>query len=84
MITSDDLLDAGFLRAEWVPSDSRYVPGQLYVLMRLAGSLRVYLPPEDDLVEVFSGDLYRPTLHYTGPRPDSVSELLELASPPEF
>lgn len=84
MLTSDDLLQAGFLRAEWVPSDSRYVAGQLFVLMRLAGSLRVYLPPEENRIEVFSGDLYRPTFHYIGPRPDSVDELLELAGQPEL
>ena len=80
MITADDLLDSGFLRAEWVPSDSRYTPGQLYVLMRLTGSLRVYLPPEGDRVEVFSGDLYSPTFHYIGRRPNSVDELLEAAA----
>jgi hypothetical protein len=79
MITADDLLDAGFLRAEWVPSDSRYTPGQLYVLMRLTGSLRVYLPPEDDRIEVFSGDLYQPMFHYIGPQPANVRELLERA-----
>lgn len=79
MITSDDLLDTGFLRAEWVPSDSRYVAGQLFVLMRLAGSLRVYLPPEENRIEVFSGDLYRPTFHYIGPHPDTMDELMERA-----
>ncbi|MDO7874816.1 hypothetical protein Q5H93_08750 [Hymenobacter sp. ASUV-10] len=80
MISSDDLLQAGFLRAEWVPSDSRYVAGQLYVLMRLQGSLRVYLPTEGNRIEVFSGDLYSPTFHYIGPRPESVDELLERAA----
>jgi hypothetical protein len=79
MITSDDLTDAGFLRAEWVPSDSRYVHGQLFVLMRLIGSLRVFLPPASDQIEVFSGDLYSPTFHYTGRQPDNVGELLAFA-----
>jgi hypothetical protein len=62
----EQLAQAGFFRSEWVPSDTRYLHGELYVRMTERGSLRLFFPAGSSAVELSSGSLYEPIIHYLG------------------
>lgn len=69
---------AGFLPAVGLPSGTCYEHGQLYVCLTPQGTLRLYLPDgEVNQVELASGSLYDPVVHYAGPVAD-VEELFRL------
>jgi len=69
---------AGFLPAVGLPSGTAYEHGQLYVCLTPQGTLRLYLPDgETDQVELASGSLYDPVIHYAGPVADT-EELFRL------
>lgn len=71
---------AGFLPAVGLPSGTTYEQGQLYVCLTSQGTLRLYVPDgEDNLVELSSGNLYDPVVHYLGTVADH-AELLRLMS----
>lgn len=61
------LEQAGFLPAVGLPSGTTYEQGQLYVCLTPQGTLRLYMPEgEANVVEISSGNLYDPTIHYAG------------------
>lgn len=67
-----ELEQAGFLPAVGLPSGTTYEQGQLYVCLTPQGVLRLYLPTgEADLIELSSGNLYDPVIHYAGPITDT-------------
>ncbi|OON69440.1 hypothetical protein [Hymenobacter sp. CRA2] len=77
-MTHDELEQAGFLYADYVPAGTCYTGGDLYVRLTPAGSLRVFVPfdAQQD-VELSSGDLYSPDVLYRGPIKD-IGELVLL------
>ncbi|AYA36789.1 hypothetical protein D3Y59_06795 [Hymenobacter oligotrophus] len=68
-MTAEELAQAGFYPADWVPSGTTYTQGQLYVRMSATGSVRVFVPLDSADIEVSSGDLYNPDIHHRGPVP---------------
>jgi len=72
------LEQAGFLPAVGLPSGTTYEQGKLYVCLTPKGTLRLYMPDgEADVVELSSGNLYDPIIHYAGPVSDT-EELFRL------
>ncbi|KUG08846.1 hypothetical protein [Solirubrum puertoriconensis] len=78
-MTHDELEQAGFLHADYVPDGTNYRRGELYVRMTPTGSLRVFLPNGSDGsdIELSSGDVYNPDILYRGPIKD-IDELIRL------
>lgn len=74
-MTRPELEAAGFIYADYLPPGTRYEQGDLYVLLTPAKTVRLYLPQASDLVEIATGDLFAPDVHYQGPIHD-VEELL--------
>lgn len=74
-MTRQQLEAAGFVYADYLPRGTRYGEGDLYVLLTGSKTVRVYLPDASDVVEVATGDLFAPDVHYQGPIQD-VEELL--------
>ncbi|MBC6609108.1 hypothetical protein H8B13_19980 [Hymenobacter sp. BT188] len=74
-MTRSELEAAGFILADYLPSGTRYEQGELYVLFTPEKTVRLYLPEASDLVEIATGDLFAPDVHYQGPIQD-VEELL--------
>lgn len=66
----------GFVYADYLPRGTRYGAGELLVLLTARQTVRVYLPSASDLVEVSTGDLFAPLVHYAGPVRD-VEELMQ-------
>lgn len=77
-MTREDLARAGFFSAEWIPSGTRYQHGELLVRMSQQGSLRVFIPAEPGEVELASGSLFEPVIHYLGPLEGVGAMLLQL------
>ncbi|WP_310391880.1 hypothetical protein [Hymenobacter sp.] len=65
---------AGFVFVDYLPSGTHYDEGNLYVLLQGGKIVRVYWPNTSDAVEVATGDLFAPEIHYNG----SVSNIEEL------
>ncbi|UYZ60957.1 hypothetical protein [Hymenobacter latericus] len=61
-----ELNEVGFVPADWIPSDTRYLEGQLLVRMHERGILRLFIPNAGAEVELSSGSLYEPIVHYVG------------------
>ncbi|WP_460622009.1 hypothetical protein [Hymenobacter tenuis] len=74
-MTRPELEALGFVYADYLPMGTRYQAGELYVLLTQEKTVRVYLPDASNLVEVATGDLFAPQVHYQGPVQD-VDELL--------
>lgn len=74
-MTRQELEAAGFIYADYLPRGTRYGEGELYVLLTGGKTVRVYLPDASDVIEVSTGDLFAPEVHYQGPVQD-VEELL--------
>lgn len=67
-VSPREMEQVGFLPAVGLPSGTSYEQGQLYVCLTPQGTLRLYVPDGDDnLVELSSGNLYDPVVHYAGP-----------------
>ena len=66
-LTHTGLLQAGFTLESHLPSGTRYEAGELYMRLGLGGTVRLFLPHGSDQVEISSGSIYHPTVHYTGP-----------------
>lgn len=67
---------AGFLHFDWpLPSGTSYEVGDLYVLVGRGGFLRAYCPPNRRTMELSTGSLYEPIVHYHGPVPDTATLL---------
>lgn len=65
-MTRTDLARAGFFPADWIPSGTRYLHGELLVRMSTQGSLRLFIPEGGSEVELSSGSLFEPVVHYVG------------------
>ncbi|RTQ46300.1 hypothetical protein EJV47_22510 [Hymenobacter gummosus] len=65
-MTREDLARAGFFPADWIPSGTRYQHGELLVRMSLRGSLRLFIPVGSAEIELSSGSLFEPVVHYVG------------------
>ncbi|WP_022824353.1 hypothetical protein [Hymenobacter norwichensis] len=77
-ISACEIEQAGFLPAVGLPSGTTYEQGQLYVCLTPQGTLRLHVTDGDDnLVELSSGNLYDPVVHYAGSITDS-AELFRL------
>lgn len=76
-MTQEDLARAGFFPADWIPSGTRYLHGELLVRMSQQGSLRLFIPAAGGDVELSSGSLFEPVVHYLGP-PEGVAAALLL------
>ncbi|MBC6609208.1 hypothetical protein H8B13_20485 [Hymenobacter sp. BT188] len=74
-MTRSELEAAGFIYADYLPQGTRYAQGDLYVLLTPAKTVRLYLPDASDVVEIATGDLFTPDVHYQGPIQD-MEELL--------
>lgn len=74
-MTRQELEAAGLVYADYLPQGTRYGQGDLYVLLTGDKTVRIYLPYASDLVEVATGDLFDPDLHYQGPI-QNIEELL--------
>ncbi|MCC3155527.1 hypothetical protein Q3A66_16045 [Hymenobacter sp. BT770] len=74
-MTRQELEAAGFVYADYLPQGTRYGEGDLYVLLSGRKTVRVYLPTASDVVEIATGDIFAPEVHYQGPVTD-VEELL--------
>ncbi|GAA4385917.1 hypothetical protein [Hymenobacter koreensis] len=79
-MTHDQLQEAGFLLADYVPEGTSYQRGDLYVRMTPDGTLRVFLPHDTDgTVELSSGDVFSPHILYRGPIHD-IDELKKITN----
>lgn len=58
-----------------LPSGTRYEDGHLYMRLDARGTVRIFLPRGSHHVEVSSGNIYDPQVHYTGPA-DDLNQLL--------
>jgi hypothetical protein len=77
-VSPREMEQVGFLPAVGLPSGTTYEQGQLYVCLTPQGTLRLYVPDgHDNLVELSSGNLYDPIVHYAGPVTDH-AELFRL------
>lgn len=80
------LHDAGFFPIQWLPTAANSVPGRTFVRPSAKGMLRVFVPAENEQVELYAGSLTEGELRYRGPVP-SESELRQLLvdafSPPQ-
>ncbi|MCC3158263.1 hypothetical protein LJ737_13525 [Hymenobacter sp. 15J16-1T3B] len=65
-MSREELALAGFFPADWIPSGTRYLHGELLVRMSARGSLRLFIPAGGGEVEVSSGSLFDPVVHYVG------------------
>ncbi|GAB2953673.1 hypothetical protein GCM10027048_18610 [Hymenobacter coalescens] len=65
-MSREELALAGFFPADWIPSGTRYRHGELLVRMSERGSLRLYIPNSGVEVELSSGSLFEPVVHYVG------------------
>ena len=77
-MTREDLARAGFFPADWIPSGTRYLHGELLVRMNAQGSLRLFIPAAAGEVELSSGSLFEPMIHYLGPLEGVTAVLLQL------
>lgn len=77
-MTQEDLARAGFFPADWIPSGTRYQHGELLVRMSTQGSLRLFIPASAGEVELSSGSLFEPVVHYLGPLEGVAVTLLQL------
>ncbi|KUG09729.1 hypothetical protein [Solirubrum puertoriconensis] len=75
-MNKNELTQAGFIPADWIPSDTRYLEGQLLVRMSERGILRLFIPTRNAEVELSSGTLYEPVVHYVGAL-DGLAAVLE-------
>lgn len=66
-LTHRGLLHAGFTLESELPSGTRYESGDLYMRLGHSGTVRLYLPHGTDQIEISSGSIYHPIVHYTGP-----------------
>lgn len=76
-MSAEEFVSAGFQPADYVPQDAGYAHGTVYVTFTPLGSLRVFVPDQGDTIEIASGDLYDPVVHYYGPLIDQ-QELLRI------
>lgn len=74
-MTQQDLEAAVFVYADYLPAGTRYGEGALYVLLSGRKTVRIYLPQASDVVEISTGDLFAPAVHYQDPIKD-VAELV--------
>lgn len=74
-MTRQQLEAAGLVYADYLPNGTRYGEGAVYVLLSGQKTVRVYLPDASDVVEISTGDLFAPEVHYQGTVND-VEELL--------
>lgn len=74
-MTRQQLEAAGFIYADYLPHGTRYGEGDVYVLLSPRKTVRVYVPDASDIIEVSTGDLFAPDVHYQGPIRD-LEELL--------
>jgi len=74
-MSRQELEAAGFVYADYLPQGTRYGAGDLYVLLSGQKTVRVYLPNASDVVEISTGDLFAPDVHYQGTVQD-VEELV--------
>ncbi|WP_400191770.1 hypothetical protein [Hymenobacter sp. B81] len=75
-MTQEELHQAGFVRADWIPSGTRYQHGELYVRLTEQGSLRLFIPAgQPHAVELASGSLYEPVVHFLGPLEEVAAQL---------
>lgn len=65
-LTHEGLQRAGFILQPDLPSGTRYAQGELYMRLGLKGTVRVFLAHHTDQVEISSGSIYEPQVHYTG------------------
>ncbi len=77
-MTREDLARAGFFPADWIPSGTRYQHGELLVRMSQQGSLRLFIPEGGREVELSSGSLFEPVVHYAGTLEGVAAVLLHL------
>lgn len=66
-LTPESLQQAGFILQPELPSGTRYTQGDLYMRLNFKGTVRVFLAHQTDQVEISSGSIYEPQVHYTGP-----------------
>ena len=77
-MSREDLARAGFFPADWIPSGTRYQHGELLVRMSMRGSLRLFIPAGGADVELASGSLFDPVVHYVGTLDGVAAMLLQL------
>jgi hypothetical protein len=77
-MSREDLTHAGFFPADWIPSGTRYQHGELLVRMSAQGSLRLFIPDGGAEVELSSGSLFEPVVHYLGPLEGAFALILPL------
>lgn len=65
-LPSEHLQAAGFVLQTELPSGTRYEAGQLYMRLAESGTVRLFLPYDCDQMEISSGNIYEPHIHYTG------------------
>jgi hypothetical protein len=75
LLTAGALQQAGFILQTELPSGTGYTGGDLFMRLDHNGTVRVFLSNDSDQVEISSGSIYEPQVHYTGPVLD-VAQLL--------
>ncbi|OON68867.1 hypothetical protein [Hymenobacter sp. CRA2] len=74
----EELTQAGFFPADWIPSGTRYLHGELLVRMTRRGSLRLFIPEGGNEVELSSGSLFEHVVHYIGTLEGLTAMLVQL------
>lgn len=66
MLPEDVLKKVGFIPADWIPDGTAYDNGRLYVCTHLHQVIRLYVADGSDEVEISTGDLFDPLVHFQG------------------